>query len=181
MSKIGKRPLKIPDGVSVTQTDGALHISGPKGTLAVKVLEGVHVDISSDTITLTAPVKNKQFLMNWGTLRALIGNALTGVVQGFSKTLEIEGVGYKASVEESDLVLKIGFSHVVRFPIPESVSIVVDKNIITVSGIDLCVVGQTAARIRKFKKPEPYLGKGIRYSGEVIRRKAGKKAITGTA
>ena len=114
--------------------------------------------------------------MNWGTLWSHMTNAVIGVTSGFSKTLEIEGVGYKVSLEGNVLVLKVGFSHLVRFPIQPGISVVVEKNKITISGIDKQAVGHVAASIRKIKKPEPYLGKGIRYENEIIRKKAGKKA-----
>lgn len=176
MSRLAKKPLNIPAQVTVDFKDHAVKVDGPKGSLLIPKLDGVEVTITGDQIFLQAINSLKQTKMNLGTMWSLLRNSLEGVTNGFSKVLEIEGVGYKASVEGKELVLKIGFSHPVRLPIPEGIDIKVEKNEITVSGIDKQLVGQVAANIRKQKKPEPYLGKGIRYKGEIIRRKAGKKA-----
>lgn len=118
-------------------------------------------------------------MANWGTMRALVNNAIIGVDRGFEKVLKIEGIGYKANLDGNSLILNIGFSHVVKFNTPEGIKIVVEKNIIKISGIDKNLVGQTAADIRAFKKPEPYKGKGIRYEGEIVKIKAGKKMAEG--
>jgi len=178
MSKIGKQPIQLPSGVSAIVEDGVVSITGPKGSLSVNRLAFVDVVLEDGALACTPNTQTNQAHMNWGTLRALLANAVEGVVNGFSKNLEIEGVGYKASVEGSDVVLKVGFSHLVNFPIPEGITVSVEKNVISISGIDKHLVGHVAARIRKIKKPEPYLGKGIRYQGEIVRRKAGKKAAT---
>ncbi|MBP6855444.1 MAG: 50S ribosomal protein L6 [Candidatus Pacebacteria bacterium] len=176
MSKIGKKPIILPDGVSVKFENAHVIVAGPKGTLSVPKLSNVEITVSGSDILLQPTNNEQQTRMNWGTLRSLIVNAVDGVARGFTKILEIEGVGFKASVEGGTLVLKVGFSHPVTFPIPQDISVVVEKNTITISGIDKQLVGQVAANIRSIKKPEPYLGKGIRYQGEIIRRKAGKKA-----
>lgn len=176
MSKIEKKPIILPPDVSLNFEDHKISVRGPKGTLIVPKLDNVELTISGSEVLLQPTNTQQQTRMNWGTLRSLIVNAVEGVVNGFSKSLEIEGVGFKAGLEQGSLVLKVGFSHPVIFPIPEGISVAVEKNKITVSGIDKQLVGQAAANIRSIKKPEPYLGKGIRYEGEVIRRKAGKKA-----
>lgn len=179
MSKIGKKPITIPAGVTLEFQDGHIIVTGPKGTLRVPKMEGVEITVSGQE-ALFQPVDEKvQTRMNWGTARSLLAGAVEGVTNGFSKTLEIEGIGFKANVEGGALQLKVGFSHPVIFPVPAGTAIAVDKNKIVITGIDKQAVGQTAAKIRKIKKPEPYLGKGIRYAGEVIRRKAGKKAGAG--
>ena len=176
MSKIGKKPIEIPSGVSIKFEGSAIVVAGPRGSLTVKKPKSVALTESGSTIVLQPSDDLKQTIMDWGTTRSLIQNAIEGVTTGFVKKLELEGVGFKVSIEGNELVLKVGFSHLVRFSIPKDVSITVEKNIITVSGNEKQIVGQTAAVIRKIKKPEPYLGKGIRYQGEVIRRKDGKKA-----
>jgi large subunit ribosomal protein L6 len=179
MSKIGKKPIVIPAGVTLDFLDGNIVVTGPKGTLHVPKMSSVEITVSGQE-AIFQPVDDRvQTRMNWGTARSLLAGAIEGVTNGFSKTLEIEGIGFKASVEGNSLQLKVGFSHPVVFPIPAGTTITVDKNRITVSGIDKQAVGQAAAEIRKIKKPEPYLGKGIHYVGEVIRRKAGKKAGAG--
>lgn len=178
MSKIGKQPVTIPEGVTVLEKDGSLEVKGRNGTLTVKMLKGIKVDIKDNEIVFVPTVKDKQTVSNWGTLRALTANAVQGSMEDFIKQLIIEGVGFKAEVQENDLVLNVGFSHPVRFAIPEGVKIVVAKELVTLSGANKEVVGETAAKIRKIKKPEPYKGKGIRYKDEVIRRKDGKRATT---
>lgn len=181
MSRLGKQPITIPEGVKVNISDSVISFTGPKGTVSTKLLEGVNFDIKENVITLSPKGKIKQNMMNWGTLWSHTNNAIEGVTKGFSKGLEIEGIGFKASMEGNVLVLKVGFSHLVKFPIPEDITVEVEKNKIKVTGIDKQKVGHIAASIRKIKKPEPYLGKGIRYEGEVIRRKAGKKAGAATS
>ncbi|MFA6495330.1 MAG: 50S ribosomal protein L6 [Candidatus Paceibacterota bacterium] len=179
MSKIGKKPITIPTGVTLEFQGGHIVVIGPKGTLHVPKMNGVEITVSGQE-ALFQPVNEKvQTRMNWGTARSLLAGAIEGTTNGFSKTLEIEGIGFKANVEGSTLQLKVGFSHPVMFPIPADTTVTVEKNKIVVTGIDKQLVGQTAAKIRKIKKPEPYLGKGIRYAGEIVRRKAGKKAGAG--
>ena len=176
MSKIGKKPIEIPSGVSIKFEGSSAVITGPRGTLTVQKPATIQITQSGSSLVLQPSDELGQTIMNWGTTRSLIQNAIEGVTTGFVKKLELEGVGFKVSLEGNELVLKVGFSHLVRFPIPKDITITVEKNVITVSGNEKQAVGQTAAVIRKIKKPEPYLGKGIHYQGEVIRRKDGKKA-----
>ncbi len=176
MSKIGKKPIEIPSGVSIKFEGSNAVITGPRGTLTVQKPATIQITQSGSSLVLQPSDELGQTIMNWGTTRSLIQNAIEGVTTGFVKKLELEGVGFKVSLEGNELVLKVGFSHLVRFPIPKDITITVEKNVITVSGNEKQAVGQTAAVIRKIKKPEPYLGKGIHYQGEVIRRKDGKKA-----
>ena len=153
-------------------------IKGPKGEI-VRTLPGeISVEIK-DGVMKVVPVKEtKRTQALWGLTRAILAHSVLGVSRGFEKKLEIEGVGFRVNLEGKNLVLLLGFSHPVRFPAPQGIEFKVDKNIITVSGFDKELVGETAAKIRALKKPEPYKGKGIRYQGEVIRRKAGKKVTT---
>lgn len=176
MSRIGKQPIKIPEGVQAKMADGILSIKGSKGELAREFKDSIKIELENDFIKLTPKTEDKNNLALWGTYASLVKNMIKGVTDGFSKKLIIEGVGFKAQKEGNDLVLNLGFSHPVRMPIPEGININVEKEKIEISGIDKEKVGGVAAKIRDFKKPEPYKGKGIRYEGEVIRRKAGKKA-----
>jgi len=179
LSKIGKKAIEIPIGVEVSlKTDGLLCVKGPKGEVMVNMRGGLIPRIGKQTITIDPPAGSlyKQLKSTWGTTAALVANAIEGVTKGFERRLEIEGVGLRASIDNGELVLQLGFSHLVRYVPSSNVNIRVEKNIIVVSGIDRAVVGQAAADIRSLKKPEPYKGKGIRYQGETIRRKAGKKA-----
>jgi len=181
MSKIGKKSIEIPVNVKIEILDKEVMIKGPKGELKIPIFEGFKVELEGDLLKVV-PLYQKKFTFGfWGTLRSLIANAVRGVTEGFEKKLEIEGIGYRANVEGKTLVLNLGFSHPIRFEIPEGINISTEKNIIKISGIDKQLVGQTAAKIRSFKKPEPYKGKGIHYVGEYIRRKIGKKAGIGTA
>lgn len=180
MSKIGKQPINIPQGVEVRLADRIIIVKGPKGELTRDLPGGLSVEIKDNQVVVSPSGKAKKVNALWGLMRALIFNMVKGVTEGFGKTLEIEGVGYKASLQGNKLVLSLGFSHLVEFDIPDGIELKVEKNVISVAGIDKGLVGQTAANIRAFKKPEPYKGKGIRYRGEVVRRKAGKKAA-GTA
>lgn len=166
--------------MTVTEENGWLLVHGPKGELTVRLLPYTEVKIADKELVFTINSKIKQALSNWGTIRAHVQNAIQGVVDGFKKELEIEGVGFKAASEGDSLVLNLGYSHPVKFKAPAGISITVEKNTITVSGINKEIVGQTAASIRALKKPEPYKGKGLRYKNEVIRRKEGKK-VAGTA
>ncbi|HOD96688.1 MAG: 50S ribosomal protein L6 [Candidatus Paceibacterota bacterium] len=180
MSKIGKKLIVIPDNVKIEVLENEVMIKGPKGELKVPLFPDFNVELEGNYLKII-PTREKKFTSAfWGTLRSLIANAVKGVSEGFEKKLEIEGVGYRANVEGNILVLNLGFSHPIRFEIPKGIDIVVAKNLITISGADKQLVGQTAAKIRSFRKPEPYKGKGIHYVGEHIRRKAGKKA-TATA
>lgn len=180
MSKVGKNPIQIPDGVSIAlkEAEGKkiVEVKGKNAVLTVPVLEGIVVSTEEGTVVCTPTKTSKQIRSNWGTMRALIQNAVQGSVENFKKELIIEGVGFRVSMEGKDLVMNVGFSHPVRFSPPEGVVISTEKSTIKVEGASKEKVGETAAKIRKIKKPEPYKGKGIRYNGEVVRRKVGKKA-----
>lgn len=177
MSRLGKLPVAIPSGVTVTKDNSVLTVKGPKAELSREMKEK-HVDITidGDTITLT-PKKTDAAAALWGTYAAHLRNMITGVTEGFTRVLEIEGVGYRAEVKGKELVLNVGFSHPVNLEIPEGIAVEVQKNVITLTGTDKEALGQYAANVRKVKKPEPYKGKGIRYQGEHIIRKQGKKAV----
>ncbi|MDP3956726.1 MAG: 50S ribosomal protein L6 [bacterium] len=180
MTTIGKQPVIIPEGVSVKNEAGRLLFHGPKGDLTVKIIPHVSVLIEGSQIKFSPTANSKQAFSNWGTLRSIAASAVTGVNSSFVKELEIEGVGFRAVMEGKNLTLHLGYSHPVKVEAPEGIIFSVEKNTMTVSGIDKYLVGQTAAKIRALKKPEPYKGKGIRYKGEIIRRKSGKK-VAGTA
>lgn len=178
MSRLAKKPINVPEGVSAIQDGGSWIFKGPKGELkktfspyvAVKRSEGGFM------LSLKAGAPKDAYAM-LGTVSAIFKNCISGVKDGFEKRLEIEGIGYKAQLEGGGLLLSLGFTHPVRIAAPEGISFKVEKNSITVSGADKELVGMMAAQIRAAKPPEPYKGKGIRYAGEVIRRKAGKKAV----
>lgn len=175
MSRIGKQPITIPSGVTFTQTGQHLDVKGPKGTLMLDVHPRVMIAYKDNQVTVTVQDPDLQSdRALWGLTRMLVANMITGVTTGYEKKLEINGVGFKAQLSGKNLVLNLGFSHPIEFPIPEGITMAVDKNVVTVSGIDKQLVGETAAVVRRFKKPEPYKGKGIKYVDEVIRRKAGK-------
>lgn len=180
MSRLAKKPINILSGVTVTQDGPFLSFKGPKGEKELSVLDGVQVIIGGDSINVKPTRNSKTAKMNTGTMWSLIKNTVSGLTSGFTKVLEIEGVSFKATLEGKTLVLSLGFANPIRFDPPEGTQISVEKNTITVSGSDKQAVGQVAAQIRSFKKPEPYKGKGIKYQGEVIRRKSGKKAAATT-
>ncbi len=180
MSKVGKKPIQIPDGVSVQVEDETVIVKGKKGEVRIPVLLGTKVDVREKEVFVEIRGERKQIRSNWGTLRALIGNAVEGVTNGFEKTLILEGVGFRVAKKGEGLEFALGFSHPVKVDPVAGIEFEVEKNNIKVRGINRELVGQTAANIRSLKKPEPYKGKGIRYSGEIIRRKAGKKAAGGT-
>jgi large subunit ribosomal protein L6 len=182
MSRVGKKILAVPSGVEVKVEGKTVKVKGPKGQLTLGLHPHVTAVVSGSelSVAVSEPDSVKDRAL-WGLFRRLIGNMVTGVTKGFEKKLEISGVGFKAAVQGKKLKLDVGFSHEVDFPIPDGVSVTVDKNVIAVSGIDKQLVGEVAASIRRVKKPEPYKGKGIKYADEVIRMKAGKAAKTGTA
>lgn len=175
MSKLAKKPLIIPDGIEVAIEENAVSVRGGGKTITVPRLAFIDVQLSGRTLTLTTQEAERQARANWGTMAALLKNALRGIQEGFSKILEIEGIGYRAVLEGKTLVFSVGFTHPVRFTPPDGITITIEKNQLSVRGIDRALVGETAARIRNIKPPEPYKGKGIHYRGEVIRRKEGKK------
>lgn len=176
MSRLAKKPIKILEGVTLKEEGHTLVFKGAKGEKSVKVLSSVKAEVKDGEIQVSIIGNTKQARANTGTTASLIKNAMQGVSAGFEKVLEIEGVGYRATMEGKTIVLALGFVNPIKLPAPEGITIVVEKNTIKVSGVDKEVVGQTAAKIRSFKKPEPYKGKGIHYQGEVIVRKVGKKA-----
>lgn len=175
MSRLGKQPVTIPSGVTATFADGVLTVTGPKGTLTRAVRKDVDIAIDGSTIVLT-PGKTVMAPALWGTYAAHARNMIKGVTDGFTKVLDIEGVGYKAEVKGGQIVLNVGFSHPVQLDIPAGITATVEKTVITLTSADKDLLGQFAANVRKVKKPEPYKGKGIRYRGEYIIRKQGKKA-----
>jgi large subunit ribosomal protein L6 len=176
MSRIGKHPVAIPNGVQVQLSDRTLTARGGLGTLSLVVSDEVTASIANGTVTIAPKRETKQSRAMWGTTRALVNNMVTGVSKGFSVVLEINGVGYRAAVQGSTLNLQLGYSHDIAFPIPNDVKIACERpTLITVSGADRQRVGQVAAEIRAYRPPEPYKGKGIKYSTETVRRKEGKK------
>ena len=177
MSRIGKQPIAIPDKVEIKIEQGKIKVKGPKGELVLEHGEEVKIEQKDKTLLVAEGKKTKNTGALRGLFRALVSNMIIGVSEGFEKKLEIEGVGFKAEAKGNKLVLNIGLSHPVEIEAPQGIAFKVEKNVISVSGIDKQLVGQTAAKIRAQKKPEPYKGKGIKYEGEVIRRKAGKKAV----
>ena len=178
MSRIGKKPIEIVQGVEVKITGQKVVVKGLKGELSFEVRPEIKVEVKEGKVFVTPQIETKKTNAFWGLTRALLQNMITGVTEGYEKKLEIEGVGYKANLEAEDLVLNIGFSHPVKIKRPEGIKFSVEKNTITVSGIDKGLVGEVSAEIRKIRPPEPYKGKGIRYAGEHVRRKVGKKAVS---
>lgn len=177
MSRLGKQPVTPPNGVEVTFADGVLTVKGPKGTLSETIKKDVVVTIDSGVVTLSPAKDTKEALALWGTYASILRNLIKGVTEGYEKKLQIEGVGYRAEAQGQKLSMNLGFSHPVVMEVPEGITVAVEKNEITISGIDKHAVGQFAANVRKVKEPEPYKGKGIRYVGEHIIRKQGKKAV----
>jgi large subunit ribosomal protein L6 len=176
MSRIGKRPVELPSGVSATTEDQTLVVKGPKGALQLQMRDEIRYDISESGISVVPANDTKAARAFWGMQRTLVQNLVTGVTEGFSKVLEINGVGYRAQAQGRNLRLQLGYSHDVNFPVPEGVDVKTpDQNTVEISGIDKQKVGQVAAEIRRWRKPEPYKGKGIKYRGEYIFRKEGKK------
>lgn len=177
MSKIGKKPIVIPKGVEIKVDDRLISVKGPKGSLSMKLDHGVVVSVTENEIKVDLS-KGRNNPDIWGLTRALIANMILGVINGFEKVLEFEGVGYKANVKGNDLELNLGYSHPIKIKAPEGIAFSVEKSTIKVIGIDKQLVGQVAAEIRSKRLPEPYRGSGIKYAGEIIKRKAGKKAAT---
>ncbi len=181
MSRIGKKSIEIPMGVEVKVEGRKVIVKGPRGELFREVRPEIEVEIK-DSQVFVRPLSGKSWIKQtkafWGLTRTLIANMIKGVTEGYIKELQLEGLGYRAVLEEDNLVLQVGFSHSVKVVVPEGIKFSTEKNIISVSGINKELVGQTAAKIRKIRPPEPYKGKGIRYLGEVIRRKTGKKTAS---
>ena len=178
MSRVGKKPILIPESVEVKIEEQRVIIKGPKGELQKEIRPEIKVEIENKKILVLSQKKTKKTKAFWGLTRALLFNMIKGVTEGYEKKLEIKGLGFKASVEDESLLLNVGFTHPIKIKAPPGIKFSVEKNIITVSGINKELVGQVAAKTRKAKPPEPYKGKGIRYVGEVVRRKVGKKAAT---
>ena len=174
MSRIGKLPVKIESDVKAVLEMDDLEVSGKNGTLSLKVHDSVLVEIKDGSLLVSPKTQEKISLSMWGTTRTLISNMVVGVSKGFVKELEFNGVGYKASVSGSTLNLNLGYSHPIAYELPEGITAKVVKNTILIQGADKALVGFVAAKVRSFRKPEPYKGKGIKYSDEVIIRKAGK-------
>ena len=176
MSRVGKHPVAVPSGVEVQMSGQTLSAKGSLGTLRLVVSNEVTAAIADGSVTITPKNDTKHARAMWGTTRALVNNMVTGVTKGFSVTLEINGVGYRAAVQGNTLNLQLGYSHEIAYPIPDDVKIVCERpTLISVSGADRQRVGQIAAEIRGYRPPEPYKGKGIKYSTETVRRKEGKK------
>jgi len=180
MSRIGKKLIEIPAGVEVKLEGDKVVVKGPKGTLYQEIRPEIKIDIRNGQVFVLIQQNTKQASALHGTARALLANKIKGVTEGFEKRLEIQGIGYKAAVEGQDLVLNVGFTHQVRIKASDDIKFTVEKNIIIVSGNDKEKVTQLAAKIKKVRPPEPYKGKGIRYVGEIVRRKTGKKAVATT-
>ena len=176
MSRIGKKPVAIPGGVTATIDNGTLSVKGPKGTLTLGLSDLIDYKVEEGEILVKPANDSKQARAFWGMQRTLVQNLVTGVTEGFTKVLEITGVGYRANTQGKMLKLQLGYSHDVDFAIPEGIEIKTpDNTTVEISGIDKQKVGQVAAEIRRWRKPEPYKGKGIKYRGEYIFRKEGKK------
>lgn len=179
MSRIGKKPIILPSGFDVTVDAGKVVVKGPKASLTVPLPPHASAEVAGEpkavTVTVEQPENVKQRAL-WGLTRQLIANAVAGLQTPFEKSLEFVGVGYKVAVEGKNIIMDVGFSHRVTFPIPEGIEASVEKQILTLKSIDKHLLGETAAQIRRVRPPEPYKGKGIKYADEVIRRKAGKTA-----
>jgi large subunit ribosomal protein L6 len=176
MSRIGKRPVPLPQGVTATTEGETLRVKGPKGELTLQMRDEIAYEIGDDGILVKPANETKQARAFWGMQRTLVDNLVTGVTDGFTKVLEITGVGYRAAAQGRNLRLQLGYSHDVNYALPEGVDVKTpDPNTVEISGIDKQAVGQVAAEIRRWRKPEPYKGKGIKYRGEYIFRKEGKK------
>lgn len=177
MSRIAKKPIAIPEKTEVSYSAGVLTVKGPLGTLTKVLRPEIEVKIENKEILLT-PVRNSlDILALWGTYGSHVRNMMTGVNTLYQKKLIVEGIGYKSDIKGKELTMALGFSHQVKVIIPDNLKVTAEKNIITISGMDCEAVGQFAAEVRAYKKPEPYKGKGIRYDDEVIRRKQGKKSV----
>ena len=176
MSRIGKKPVPLPSGVTAAVQDGTVSVKGPKGEMKLRLVSEVEAAVKDGAIAITPREDTDRARAMWGMQRTLVNNLVLGVTQGFSEKLEISGVGYRAAVQGRNLQLQVGLSHDVLYPIPQGIQIVCEKpTSISISGSDKQLVGQVASEIRSYRPPEPYKGKGVRYSSERIRRKEGKK------
>ena len=179
MSRIGRKPITVPTGVTVELEGQHVKVTGPKGLLELTVLPGIKIEQAEGTLNLSKEVETPETGRSYGLMRTLVDNMVVGVSQGFTRALEINGVGFRAALAGNTITLSLGFSHPVVFTLPQGVEAKIEKNLITLSGFDKQLVGQVAANLRSLKKPEPYKGKGIKYVEETIRRKAGKTATKG--
>ena len=176
MSRIGKKPVELPSGVTATVSGQSIEVKGPKGTRTFKATDDVDITVEDNVVHVNPRGKSKRARQQWGMSRTMVANLVTGVTEGFKKELEIQGVGYRAQMQGNTLKLNLGLSHDVDYTAPEGVTVTAPKQTeVVVEGIDEQLVGQVAANIRAWRKPEPYKGKGIRYKGEFIFRKEGKK------
>ncbi len=176
MSRIGKKPVPLPKGVTAKVEAGTVSVKGPKGEMKLRLVPEVEAAVGDGQVAITPREQSDRARAMWGMQRTLLNNIVRGVTEGFTEKLEISGVGYRAAVQGKNLQLQLGFSHDVLHPIPAGIQIVCEKpTAITITGIDKQLVGQVASEIRSYRKPEPYKGKGVRYAGERIRRKEGKK------
>jgi large subunit ribosomal protein L6 len=179
MSRIGRKPITIPTGVTVELSGGNVKANGPKGSLEMNLMPGIEISQGEGTLAVTKATETAETQSSYGLMRTLVDNMIIGVSQGFTRRLEINGVGYRAAVAGNVITLSLGLSHPVVFTLPDGVEAKVERNVITLTGFDKQAVGQVAANLRALKKPEPYKGKGIKYAEEHIRRKAGKTATKG--
>jgi len=179
MSRIGKNIIYVPESVSFSLKNGTAKISGPIGELEVKIINGIDVQLNDNKISVSRSSDDRKYRAMHGTIRQLIANAVKGVSDGFTKELEIRGVGYQANMQGNKLHLQLGYSHDIFFETPEGININANITEISVAGYDKQLVGEVASKIRSFRKPEPYKGKGIRYKGEYVRQKQGKTVGTG--
>lgn len=177
MSRIGRKSIEIPEGVEVKVSGKRVSVKGPKGALDFDFHDDIKTDVAEKEIKVSTDRNTKQARSLWGLTRMLIANMIEGATKGFEKQLELQGVGYRMAVQGKKLNMALGFSHPVEVEIPEGLEAKIEKNVLTISGIDKQKVGQFAASIRATKKVEPYKGKGFRYAGEIVRKKAGKKAV----
>jgi len=175
MSRIGRRKLPIPQGVNVEVADSTVIVKGPKGALQRKIPDTLHIRIDSQGIWVERKAEDRRTRALHGLIRTLLGNMIVGVTQGYSRSLEIVGVGYRAELAGRELTFQLGYSHKIRFPLPGGIEADLPRpTLVVLRGLDKCLLGQTAAKIRSFREPEPYKGKGIRHVGERIQRKVGK-------
>jgi len=181
MSRIGKKPIHIPVGVEVAINGENVRIKGPRGVLEKKFKSLIKIELDGNEIKTIPKKQTTESAALWGTYASILKSMVSGVIDGFSKRLVIEGIGYKAQIQGKELIFSLGFSHPVKMIIPEDIEVAVEKNKINISGISKELIGEIAAKIRALKKPEPYKGKGIRYENEVVRRKSGKKAAGSSA
>ena len=174
MSRIGKKPVAIPAGVTITLKDRSLTVKGPKGELKRELPDLVAVTVEKNQVTFARDAEDGPTRARHGLVRALVNNMVEGVTKGFERKLEINGVGYKAEVAGQKLTMALGYSHPVVYDLPKGIGAKVDKNVLVLSGVDVELLGQTAAKVRSFRPPEPYKGKGVKYMEETIKRKVGK-------